>query len=98
MREMAIKDQKTRLDSWFNYLTSDEAERNIPAAYRYWALAEMLKLGSYDDERKAYNIRTPNTAAPFPELDQQALALVLDEIRKKQKGEPSQLLLTAEQG
>jgi len=79
VREMVIKDQETRLDSWFSYLTSPEAE-NIPVAYRYWAFAEMLKLGSYDDNRKAYNKRTETTAAPFPELDQQALALVLDEI------------------
>ncbi len=93
VREMIIRDQEASLDSWFNYLTSDEAERNIPAAYRYWVLVEILKLGSYDDDRKAYNARTPNTAAPFPELDQQALALVLDEIRKKQKGESSQLVI-----
>jgi len=96
VREMVIKDQEARLDSWFSYLTSPEAE-NIPAAYRYWAFAEMLKLGSYDDDRKVYNKRTETTAAPFPELDQQALALVLDEIRRKQKGEPSALLLADEQ-
>jgi hypothetical protein len=98
VREMAIKDQEARLDTWFDYLTSDEAERNIPAAYRYWAFSEMLKLGSYDDEHRAYNKRVETTAAPFPELDQQALALVLDEIRRKQKAEPSQLILTDEQG
>jgi putative effector of murein hydrolase len=91
IQEMAINDQKARLDSWLNYLTSDEAE-NYPAAYRYWAFAEMLKLGAYDDERKTYNKRTETTAAPFPELDQQALALVLDEIQRKQRKEPSQII------
>ncbi len=95
VQEMTIKDQEARLDSWFDYITSPEAE-NVPVAYRYWAFAEMLKLGSYDDERKIYNKRTETTAAPFPELDPQALALVLDEIRRKQKGEPSQLVLTEE--
>ena len=92
--EMVIKDQTTRLDSWFDYLTGPEAEENIPAAYRYWTFAEMLKLGSYDDERQTYNKRAPNTVTNFPELDQQALALVLDEIRAKQKNETSQLVLT----
>ena len=95
VRKMVLKDQETRLDSWFSYITSPEAE-NVPAAYRYWAFAEMLKLGSYDDERKTYNKRTETTAAPFPELDQQALALVLDEIRRKQRGEPSALVATDE--
>ena len=92
--EMVIKDQTTRLNSWFDYLTGPEAEENIPAAYRYWTFAEMLKLGSYDDERQTYNKRAPNTVTNFPELDQQALALVLDEIREKQKNETSQLVLT----
>lgn len=87
-KEMSIEDQKARLDSWLNYITGPEAE-NYPAAYRYWAFAEMLKLGSYDDERKAYHKRTETTAAPFPELDQQALALVFDEIIRKQNNEPS---------
>jgi hypothetical protein len=91
VREMAIKDQEARLDSWFSYLTSPEAE-NVPTAYRYWAFAEMLKLGSYDDDRKAYNSRTETTAANFPKLDQQALARVLDEVIRKQKGEPSQIV------
>jgi len=97
VREMAVKDQEARINSWFDYLTSEEAN-NVPAAYRYWAFAEMLKLGSYDDERNTYNKRTETTAAPFPELDQQALALVLDEIRKKQADESSGLVLTQEQG
>jgi hypothetical protein len=92
VREIAINDQKARLDSWLNYIISDEAE-NYPAAYRYWAFAEMLKLGAYDDECKTYNIRTETTAAPFPELDQQVLALVFDEIQRKQRKEPSKIIL-----
>jgi len=70
---------------------------NLPAAYRYWAFAEMLKLGSYNPESKEYNQRTERTVAPFPKLDQQALALVLDEIRKKQMGKPSDILFTDEE-
>jgi hypothetical protein len=56
----------------------------------------MLKLGAYDDERKTYNKRTETTAAPFPELDQQALALVLDEIQRKQRKEPSGIIFQDE--
>lgn len=96
VREMAVEDQRTRMDSWFDYIISPEAE-HYPAVYRYWAFAEILKMGSYDDERKVYNKRTSNTAAPFPELDQQALALVLDEVRRKHGGELSQIVPEDEQ-
>nr|HMO79144.1 hypothetical protein [Candidatus Paceibacterota bacterium]HMP19305.1 hypothetical protein [Candidatus Paceibacterota bacterium] len=94
--ESAIKDQTQRMDSWFSYLTGPEA-KNYPVAYRYWAFAEMLKLGSYDDDRQTYNKRTEDTAASFPELDQQALAIVLDEINKKQKNNQSNLIIEDEQ-
>jgi hypothetical protein len=90
IKTMIISDQQSRLKQWFEYLTSDEAH-NVPSAFRYWAFAEMLKLGSYDEERKTFNRRTENTTASFPELDQQALALVFDEIQRKLKGEPSQI-------
>jgi hypothetical protein len=52
----------------------------------------MLKCGSYDEKRKTFNKRTKSTIAPFPALNQQALAIVLDEIIRKQKKEPSQIL------
>lgn len=88
VRAMVVTDQKARMDSWYQYLTGPDT-RGIPAAFRYWAFAEMLKLGSYDEERKIFNRRTENTAASFPELDQQALSLVFDETERKLKGEPS---------
>lgn len=72
--EQTTKDQKTSLDRWFEYLTGPEA-KNYPDEFRYWSFAEMLKLGAQDRERKDFNKRVENTAAPFPELNQQALAL-----------------------
>jgi uncharacterized protein YneF (UPF0154 family) len=89
--EQAIKDQEESLNYWFTYLLSPEAE-NYPLEFRYWAFIEMLKCGSYDEERKTFNKRTKSTIAPFPPLNQQALAIVLDEIIRKQKKEPSQIL------
>lgn len=91
-----ITDQKRSLDYWFDYLTSKEAE-NYPLAFRYWVLAEVLKLGSYDEKRKEFNKRTEKTIAPFPPLNQQALALVLDEILKKYNKQPSNLILNQAQ-
>ena len=89
--EQAIKDQEESLNYWFNYFLSPEAE-NYPLEFRYWAFVEMLKCGSYDEKRRTFNERTKSTIAPFPPLNQQALAIVLDEIIRKQNKEPSQIL------
>ena len=90
-----IEDQKKSLDLWLNYLTASEAE-NYPEAFRYWAFAEMLKLGTYNQERKEFTKRTEKTVAPFPELNSQALSIVLDEIKRKYLKEPSALILPQE--
>lgn len=87
LKNQIIEDQKRSLNLWLDYFTSPEA-KNYPPAFRYWAFAEMLKLGSYDSERKEFNKRTEKTVAPFPELNQQALSLVLDEILRKYEGKP----------
>jgi hypothetical protein len=89
--EQVIKDQEESLNYWFNYLLSPEAE-NYPLEFRYWAFIEMLKCGSYDEKRRTFNERTKSTIAPFPPLNQQALAIVLDEIIRRQNKEPSQIL------
>src|SRR3989338_2732163 len=89
LRITVVTDQKARMDRWYTYLTGAQT-RGVPPAFRYWAFAEMLKLGSFNEERKVFNKRTENTAASFPELNQQALALVFDEIQRRSTGEPSQ--------
>jgi hypothetical protein len=89
--EQTIKDQEEGLNYWFNYLLSPEAE-NYPFEFKYWAFVEMLKCGSYDEKRKTFNERTKSTISPFPPLNQQALAIVLDEVIRKQNKEPSQIL------
>lgn len=96
LAEQAINDQKASLDRWFEYLTGPEA-RNYPDEFKYWAFAEMLKLGAQDRKRKTFNKRAEETAASFPPLNQQALARVLDEMLRKQTGKPSALNLSEEQ-
>ncbi len=90
LEQMIITDQKSRMKQWLDYLTGEEA-RHAPAALRYWAFAEMLKQGDYDPVRGEYNKRTDATVAIFPELDQQALALVFDEVERRRKGKASTL-------
>ncbi|GBD34816.1 hypothetical protein HRbin35_00567 [bacterium HR35] len=95
--QQIIEDQKRSLDRWFDYLTSPEAE-NYPPEFRYWVFAEVLGCGNYDEERKEYNERTKTTVAPFPELNSQALALLINELIRKEQKKPSGLInLTEEQ-
>ena len=90
LENMIIIDQKSRMKQWLEYLTGEEA-RHAPAALRYWAFAEMLKQGDYDPVRGEYNKRTDATVAIFPELDQQALALVFEEVERRRTGKSSTL-------
>ena len=94
--EQIIRDQKTSLDRWFEYLTSQEA-KHYPNVFRYWAFREMIKLGVLNRKRKSFTKRTLKTVAPFPELNHQALALTLDEVKRKCFDQPSKLQLTENQ-
>jgi hypothetical protein len=95
LEHMIITDQKSRMEQWLSYLTGEES-RHAPLALRYWAFAEMLKQGDYDPVKKEYNKRTDTTMATFPELDQQALALVFDEVQRRRTGKASALSFTDE--
>ena len=88
LENMIITDQKSRMKQWLTYLTGEESV-HIPVALRYWAFVEVLKQGDYDPIRTQYNERTDSTVANFPELDQQALALVFSEIERRRTGKPS---------
>ena len=57
MREQAAEiianDQKSGLDNWLNYLTSPDSD-SYPMWSKYWAFEGMLKLSSYDKEKKSF--------------------------------------------
>lgn len=93
LKNMIVTDQKSRIKQWLEYLTGEEA-RHAPTAFRYWAFAEMLKQGDYDPIRGEYNKRTDTTVAIFPELDQQALSFVFDEVERRRTGKSSSLSIT----
>jgi len=80
--EVIIADQKSTLDNWIDYLTSPDSD-SYPMWAKYWAFKGMLKLSSYDKEKHAFSKRDKNTVAPFPDLNREALAYVVDAIIKK---------------
>lgn len=85
MLENIRKDQTESLDAWVDELaqTGDE----FPAWAKYWAIRSMLKMGTYDKEKARFNKRTAKTTAPFPELNQAALARTIDYVKAHIDGE-----------
>ncbi|MEI7741625.1 MAG: hypothetical protein WCJ29_03915 [bacterium] len=80
LAEIVVEDQRRSLDVWINYLVSSEAA--YPDWFKYYVIREVLQTGSYDIVTNQYSGRKPGkpTTAPFPELNSQALAIVLDRI------------------
>ncbi|MEI7740911.1 MAG: hypothetical protein WCJ29_00220 [bacterium] len=78
LAETVIEDQRQSLDAWIDYLVSGEAA--YPDWFKYYVIREVLQTGSYDRITNKYSGRKPGTTAPYPELNSQALAMVLDRI------------------
>jgi len=79
--EVIITDQKSSLDKWLDYLSSKDAA--YPDWLKYYSFRSMLSLGEYDKENKQFTKRSKTTTKPFPDLNREALAYVLDAIEKK---------------
>lgn len=87
--EAIIADQKSSLDTWIDYLASDDAPYS--ESLKYWTLRSVLSMGEYDKEKKAFSKRGKGTVKPFPDLNREALAYTIDLINKKVTGQPIDL-------
>lgn len=79
--EVLIADQKSTLDLWIDYLTGPDA--SYPDYLKFWTIRSILNMGEYDKEKKSFATRSKGTTTTFPDLNQEALAYVLDVINKK---------------
>ncbi len=70
----AQKIQRQGIEYWMNYLTSGDS--NYPTWFKYLIIKAISKLGQLDEENLEFKKRFPQTLAPFPELNQEALGLV----------------------
>ncbi len=84
LAEVIIADQTSSLDKWMDYLSSPDAP--YPDALKYFTLRSVVNMAEYDKERKMYPQRSKGTTKPFPDLNREALAYVLDALEKKYKG------------
>lgn len=80
--EVIIADQKASLDKWIDYFASPDSQW-VPDGLKYWALRSVLTLSDYDKNKKTYLQRSKGTTKPFPDLNREALAYVLDAVMKK---------------
>jgi len=80
--EVIISDQKSTLDNWIEYFNTTDS-KSCPTWAKYWAFTNMLKLSTYDKEKHAFAKRDKDTVAPFPDLNRESLAYVIDIIVKK---------------
>ena len=74
-------DQKKSLDSWVEYLSSDDAM--YPTWFKHYAFRGMLKLGQFDKEKGEFSRRSKTTTEPYVELNQEVLAKVYDALSKE---------------
>ncbi len=81
LTEIIIHDQQSTLDLWIDYLSSSDAP--YPDWLKYYALRSILNIGEYDKEKKRFTKRSKGTTKPFPDLNREALAYVLDLLEKK---------------
>ena len=82
LSEVIISNQRSSLDNWVNYFTSPYS-KSYPMWAKYWAFTGTLKLSTYDKEKHAFAERNKGSVAPFPDLNREALAYVIDSIVKK---------------
>lgn len=85
LAETAIEDQRRSLDAWIDYLASDDAK--YPDALKYWTFRSVLKMGRFDKKKEKFTNREgKGSVAPFPELNREALAVIMEDMEKKEGG------------
>lgn len=82
LSEVIITDQKSTLNKWLEYFTSEDSD-SYPMWAKYWAFTNMTRLSTFDKEKHSFVKRDKSTVAPFPDLNREALAYVVDAIVKK---------------
>lgn len=85
LSEAVVGDQARSLDNWIDYLSSDDAKYSD--WLKYFAMRSILRMGRYDKKKKSFTERTGGTIAPFPDLNREALAIVLESFERQARGE-----------
>ena len=87
-REMLVKDiqkkQEESLQEWADYLGSEESP--FPLWFKVYAWDGMSKMGVFDAQKRKYLKRDRTTTAPYPGLNEAALAKTYEAISQSTGG------------
>lgn len=81
-----IKDQEESIRAWLDYFFSKDTDM-YPMWIKYWAFNGALKLSKWDATLLKFSRRDKIDVNPFPELNREALAYVVDAVLKHVNGE-----------
>ena len=84
--EAVLADQEASLEQWIDYLASSDSAY-MPDYIKYWTFRNVIELQEYDKEKNEFPKRSKGTVKMFPDINQEALAYVIDAVLKKQAGE-----------
>ena len=77
-----IEDQRASLNNWLNYFLEEDTSQ-YPMWAKIWIFEEMKKLKELQTAGTRFQKRSQGSVAMFPELNREALGLVLDALLKK---------------
>ena len=89
--EAVLTDQRASLEQWVDYFASPDAD-HIPRNLKYWVfrsvlgLQELVKKKEGDREYIEFPKRSKGTVKPYPDINHEALAYVVDAMVKKFQG------------
>lgn len=92
--ETVLNDQRASLEQWVDYLESSDSDY-IPRNLKYWIFRNVLNLqelikvkDKQGQEHIEFPRRSKGTVKPFPDINHEALAYVVDALVKKFEGQP----------
>ena len=83
--EALLSDQKASLEQWIDYFALEDSQY-IPDFMKYWIFRSVLGMQEYDKDKKTFGKRSKGEVKQFPDLNQEALAYVVDSTLKNFQG------------
>jgi hypothetical protein len=91
--KIVLNDQRASLEQWLDYFSSQESD-HIPKGLKYWIFRNILNLRELiktevqkpdgtKEERIEFPKRSKGTVSPFPDINHEALAYVVDKVIQK---------------
>lgn len=92
-KQTVIAAQKSSLNKWVEYFSSNEAVDHYSEWFRYWAFRSLLNMGKYQMDKQSFAKRDQpkKTLSPYPDLNHEALGFIYDAMVKRQAVQQAEL-------